>query len=210
MKLRLRTIRWRSSRRLFLVIAVGFALGPAPLRRTVAADVPAPAPSPVSPLPGKDDGIEIETREAEHTRRFLEDRVHRDPEDAPALDRLASTDLQLLRLTGDYAGLVRARVAAKASMDALPPSVNADGLAVMARVEFESHRFAEARDLARQMTGVAPGRADGFLILGDALLELGDIGGAQSAWHEAEQRGSGQTDREVRLARVALLGGKLD
>ena len=179
------------------------------LRAACLAAVGIPLAAAPAPPAGVVTG-QMEQGNAQHTRRFLEDRVRRDPEDTMALNRLASVDLQLMRATGRFDYLTLAGTAARQSLAALPGDINPGGLAAMAKARFESHRFAEARDFARQMTTAAPDRAEGFLILGDALLELGDIDGALAAWHEMERRGNTGFDSEVRLARVALLQGRLD
>jgi tetratricopeptide (TPR) repeat protein len=48
-------------------------------------------------------------------------------------------------------------------------------------VMLDGHRFAEARDAARAMVARAPYDALAFGALGDALLELGDLPGAEAA-----------------------------
>ena len=49
-----------------------------------------------------------ETNEVDRVRRFLEDRVQRDPDDITAQNRLADIYLQRLRETGDFEWLRRA------------------------------------------------------------------------------------------------------
>ena len=152
--------------------------------------------------------------ENEAVRRFLEERIKRDAADITALNRLAAIYLQRLRETGRLAQLEPAERVARQSLGAVPGEANPAGLAAQARVEFESHRFAAACDNARQLCRVAPDRADGFLILGDALLELGDLSGAQAAWQEMAQRldkNSGDhLELETRLARLDWLRGDVD
>ena len=110
----------------------------------------------------------------ERVRRFLEDRVQRDPDDIIAQNRLADIYLGRLRDTGDYEWLRRAGEAARRSLASVPAEQNASGLFMQARVEYESHHFAVARDRAAALTKIEPGKSRGFALLGDALLEFGD------------------------------------
>ncbi len=185
-----------------VVLAVLSALSAGTVAEPPGSTLPASTPARVDAF--------TEQRNAEHTRRFLEERVKRDPEDVTALNRLVSVNLQLMRATGRFSYLALAGIAARQSAAVLTDETNPGGLAALARVSFESHRFGEARDFARRMTVAAPARAEAFLILGDALLELGDIDGALAAWGEMERLGNGGLDLEVRRARVALLRGDLD
>ena len=176
-----------------------------------AASDAAPAPGDATVASGQ---RRAESENSEVIRRFLEDRIRRDPEDITALNRLAALYLQRLRDTGRLENLDQAARAARQSLAAVPGKTNQWGLAAQARVEFESHHFAEARDVARQLTRVAPDRADGFLLLGDALLELGDLPGAEAAWKEMppplDPKCGGDLELEVRLARLDWLRGAPD
>ena len=49
----------------------------------------------------------------------------------------------------------------------------------------QQHRFAEARDAARALIAAAPDSSTGILLLGDALLELGDYAAATEAYQRA-------------------------
>jgi tetratricopeptide (TPR) repeat protein len=141
---------------------------------------------------------------------FLEARIRRDPDDITALNRLASLYLRQLRETGDFSHLEQAAVVARQSLAAVPGEVNAGGLAAQARVDFESHRFAAARDGAKRLTATAPDKAEGFMILGDALLELGEPDAALAAWQEMARRGDDGLDLQMRRARVHWVRGELD
>ena len=154
-----------------------------------------------------------EAENDEVVRRFLEARIQRDPADVTALNRLTSLYLRRLRETGRLDNLEQAARTARQSLKAVSGETNPWGLAAQARVEFESHHFAEAREAARRLIQAAPDRADGFLILGDALLELGDLPGAQTAWEAMAQHLGDNGDHlelEARLARVDWLHGAVD
>jgi tetratricopeptide (TPR) repeat protein len=148
--------------------------------------------------------------EADRVRRFLEERVQRDPDDILAQNRLADLYLQRLRETGDYEWLRRADEAAKRSLASVPAEQNATGLFMQARVEYESHHFAAARDRALALTKIEPGKSRGFALLGDALLEFGDLDQAAAAYDEMQKRKGDAVETETRLARLDLALGAHD
>lgn len=148
--------------------------------------------------------------EADRVRRFLEDRVQRDPDDILAQNRLADIYLQRLRETGDYDWLRRAGEAARRSLASVPAEQNAGGLFMQGRVEYESHHFAAARDRASALTKIEPGKSRGFALLGDAQLEFGDIDQAAAAYDEMQKRKGDPVEAETRLARLELVRGAHD
>jgi tetratricopeptide (TPR) repeat protein len=150
------------------------------------------------------------TNEADRVRRFLEDRVQRDPDDIIAQNRLADIYLERLRETGDYEWLRRASEAARRSLASVPAEQNATGLFMQARVEYESHHFAAARDRASALTKIEPGKSRGFALLGDALLEFGDLDQAAAAYDEMQKRKGDPVETETRLARLELARGAHD
>jgi tetratricopeptide (TPR) repeat protein len=104
-----------------------------------------------------------------------------------------------------------ARRAAQASLKAIPAERNPGGLAVLARAEFNAHDFAAAREHARQLTTLDPNKSYPYELLGDALLELGDYDGAQSAFAQLERLGGAQSlSANLRHARMLLLRGRVD
>jgi tetratricopeptide (TPR) repeat protein len=155
---------------------------------------------PASPAPANTDG-------SEQAIRFLEGRVKRDPDDFIALNKLAGYYLLRLRETGNVTWLNLAERAARGSLKAIPAEQNAGGLSLLAQVEFASHDFASARDHAGQLTRLEPRKAYPYLLLGDALTELGDYEAARSAFREMERRGSADVAARTRLARMAALTG---
>ena len=146
------------------------------------------------------------------TIRFLENRVARDPEDFIALNKLTDLYLQRMRETGALTYLTLASRAVDASLAALPAEQNPGGLAGLARVEYSRHDFARARDHARRLAELLPGKGYPFQMLGDALLELGDYDGAEQAFRTMRRFGGLQVvtrmAMEQRRSRVAALHGR--
>jgi tetratricopeptide (TPR) repeat protein len=146
----------------------------------------------------------------DQTRHFLEERVRRDPDDIIAQNRLSEIYLQRLRETGDYTWLQRAREAARRSLASVPAGQNPTGLFMQARVEYESHHFAAARDLASTLTKIEPGKSRGFALLGDALLEFGDLDLAAGAYESMQKLKGDPIEVETRLARLEQARGAFD
>jgi tetratricopeptide (TPR) repeat protein len=147
----------------------------------------------------------------EQTLRFLEARVRRDPEDFIAHNKLAGYYMQRLRETGDLVYLDLATRSARASLAALPAEHNTGGLAVLTQVEFAGHDFQKSRDDARRLTQVDSGKGYPYMLLGDALLELGRYDEARVAFARMNELGGLQGITRVaaaqRVARMALLHG---
>ena len=81
---------------------------------------------------------------------------------------------------------------------------------MQARVEYESHHFAAARDRALTLTKIEPGKSRGYALLGDALLEFGDLDQAAAAYDEMQKRKGDPVETETRLARLDLARGAHD
>ena len=148
--------------------------------------------------------------DGERVRRFLEDRIRVDPDDIIAQNRLAEIYLQRLSENGAYEWLSRAREAVRRSLASVPDEQNATGLFLQARVEYESHHFAAARDGALRLTKIEPGKSRGYALLGDALLEFGDLDDAAAAYAELEKRSRDPIELESRLARLDLVRGEYE
>ena len=146
----------------------------------------------------------------ERAQGFLEDRVRADPDDIIAQNRLAEIYLRRLNDNGDYEWLRRAREAARRSLASVPAEQNATGLFMQAQVEYESHHFAAARDLASALTKIEPGKSRGFALLGDAALEYGDLDQAATAYEEMGKRGARLVEMESRLGGLAVARGEHD
>ncbi len=152
--------------------------------------------------------LDSDEQAVEATIRFLEARVKSDPEDFSAYNKLAGYYLQRVRETGNVQYLDLAARAARASLASVPVVRNTGGLAALAGVEFASHDFADARDHARQLIELEPGKAYPYGTLGDALLELGDYDGAADAYHTMERKAGGINEgTETRQAKLATLRG---
>jgi tetratricopeptide (TPR) repeat protein len=152
------------------------------------------------PVPAGDDG-------SEQAIRFLEERVKRDPDDFIAFNKLTGYYLLRLRETGSAAWLDLAARAARGSLKAIPAEQNLGGLSLLAQIEFASHDFVSARNHAERLTQLEPRKGYPYLLLGDALMELGDYEAARSAFREMERRGSADVAAKTRLARMAALMG---
>lgn len=143
----------------------------------------------------------------ERTIRFLEQRVKRDPDDITALNRLAGLYLQRARETGAVDYLLLAGKRATRSLAAVPEEQNAEGLAMRCRVAFESHEFAEARELGGKLVRLAGDKPLSHALLGDALNELGDYVGAEAAYARMRELDADGVGTLARLARLAFLKG---
>lgn len=178
-----------------------------------SSTAPPPSPPPPPPLPAAT-LLPSENDVTEGAIRFLEDRVKRDPDDFIAYNKLAGYYLQRLRETGRTTYLDRASRAAKASLAAIPAEQNIGGLAALAQVELATHHFAAARDHAKQLIQREPQKSYPYLMLGDALLELGDYDGANAVYRQLEAQsdssGLSKASIETRLAQLALLRGETD
>jgi tetratricopeptide (TPR) repeat protein len=139
--------------------------------------------------------------------RSLEERVKSDPEDFVAYAKLGGYYLERSRETGDVKYVELASRAARASLDLLPAERNPGALSVLAQAEFASHNFVAARDHAQRLVGLAPRKSQPYLLLADALLELGDYERAEEALGKAEQGGERGVGSETRRARFELLRG---
>lgn len=140
--------------------------------------------------------------------RFLENRVRSDSEDFGAYNKLAGLYLQRARETDDLAFLELAKRAAQSSLAIIPPEQNTGGLGALAQAEFSAHDFTSARDHARQLTKIDGGKSYPYLLLGDALLELGDYEEAERTLRQAVRVGGGiSQSSEPRFGRLALLRG---
>jgi tetratricopeptide (TPR) repeat protein len=153
---------------------------------------------------------------------FYAARAARDP--AGALDRmrLASLLLQRARASGRETDLERAEAEARASLTRRRAH-NASALAVLAGALMAQHRFAEARDAARELVEADSASAGARALYGEVLLELGDYREAHelfsalvhhrhdpavatrlARWHELEGRVA-EADRLLREARDRAL-----
>ncbi|MFL6590482.1 MAG: tetratricopeptide repeat protein [Chthoniobacterales bacterium] len=187
-------LRFAAARRIIAIGIVAIAV------LTASSALAEPSPSPTTRPRSSEENVQ----------RFLEDRVRGDPDDIIAQNRLAEIYLQHLRATGDYEWLQRAGEAARRSLASVAAAQNATGLYMRARVEYESHHFATARDVAADFVKIEPGKSLGFALLGDALLEFGDLDQAAEAYTEMGKRRAEPIESESRFARLEQMRGNLD
>ena len=137
---------------------------------------------------------------------FFEARAARDPESATDRTRLAALYMQRARETSDDQDYVRAEQTARASL-ALRTQRNDAASVVLASALLAQHRFAEARDVARQL--VAQERdVDAYRALfGETSLELGDYAAAAAAFGSISGAGRRSLAIAPRLARWAEIRG---
>ena len=187
---------------LTLLCLRAFASGWGPLLAQSPATVATPR---ASDLPAAT-SLADEDRATDQAVRFLENRLRSDPEDAGAYSKLAGYHLQRLRETGNVQYLTLALGAARSSLAVVPEERNIGGLTTLAQAEYAGHEFAAARDHARRLIELDPGKSTPYGILGDALLELGAYDEATEAFRQMEARGR-SVGTETRLARFASLQG---
>ena len=184
-----------------------------PALATALALVAAPGTGSVSaqsvPAPASSASAATSVSPTDQLVRFFETRVQRDPEDYAALNRLAGLYLRRAREKDDDSDFERAKAAAQASLKAVPAETNAGAIYALTQHAQAVHDFAAARDHARQLIELDPGKSDPFLLLGDALLELGDYAAAEQAFDQAEQAEGNAAQPALRRARLAVLRGDL-
>ena len=120
----------------------------------------------------------------DRTVDFLEARVKSDPDDFTAINRFCDALLRRSRWTGHLDDWRRAAKLSARSLTAVPEDLNPSGLSVSGQAAMAGHQFAEARDFAKRLAIIAPGRPLSAQILGDASLELGDLDGAAKAFDQ--------------------------
>ena len=138
---------------------------------------------------------------------FFERRVKADPEDFIAWNRLGDLALVRYQETGKLAWFRRAAEAAGFSLKIVAPELNPAGLFLQARVDLSGHRFAQARDRARQLRILQPASTHALAIFADATLEFGDLGEAVRSIGELAEIDPRSVTAESRLGRLALQQG---
>jgi len=112
--------------------------------------------------------------------RFLEERLKRDPDDFMAAGKLGDTYLQKARESGTIDCYAKAEQAFRSVLKWIPDSY--PFRVALGSVLVSQHRFHEAAALAGKLTGDSPNELPAYAVLGDALLEIGDVPGAESAY----------------------------
>ena len=136
--------------------------------------------------------------------QFLEERLKRDPDDFPAAGKLGDTYLQQARESGRTDSHTKAeqwlRAALKWSPDSYPLRASL-GSVLMAQ-----HKFGEAAALAGKLTQENPESPTAYGVLGDALLEIGDVPGAESSYRKLAKLSAG-LPVSARFAKLDWLRG---
>ena len=163
--------------------------------KTIATSVPSAAP------------LTSEDAATDNAVRFLENKVKNDPEDFSAHNKLAMHYLRLAREKDDDSYLELAARSARLSLQSVPVERNFGGLYALAQYEQATHNFPAARDHARQLIKLSPGKIEPYLLLGDALLEFGDYEEATAVFQNLRQTKGSNAEIVTRLARLSVLRG---
>jgi len=136
---------------------------------------------------------------------FWGDRFARSPRDFISATRLAASEIELARATGDITAYLAANVAVDGALKAYPGYALA--LDYRGVVEVALHRFADARDTARALLVDTPDDPTARATLGDASLELGDVTGAEDAYGKLVAADDSAAVR-VRISHLAFIEGR--
>jgi tetratricopeptide (TPR) repeat protein len=142
--------------------------------------------------------------------RELEAKIAQDPDDFIAHNKLSVYYMQLFREVDDDKLIEDAERAARASLAVLPAQQNKGALAALIEVEKATHRFAEARDHARQLVSLDPRKPNGHVHLFDALYELGDYDAAAKVLGDLRRVAGEGLTLETREARFAIIHGRVE
>ena len=96
------------------------------------------------------------------------------PRDFISATRLAASEIELARATGDLSAYLAAEAAVDGALTAYPDypiALDYRGVVLVAL-----HQFEAARDHARTILAISPDDPTALATLGDATLELGDVG----------------------------------
>lgn len=107
-------------------------------------------------------------------------RTERYPDDPTSWSGLASAEAEEARVTLDASRLDAAGEALRHSL-ALQKTDNYAAVTGQGVVANARHAFAEGRDFGLRATWMAPDRADGYTVLADAQIQLGDYPAARAA-----------------------------
>jgi tetratricopeptide (TPR) repeat protein len=136
---------------------------------------------------------------------FWGDRFARSPRDFISATRLAASEIELARATGDITSYLAADAAVDGALKAYPDYALA--LDYRGVVEVALHRFANARDNAEAILADTPDDLTARATLGDASLELGDVRAAQDAFGTLIAADDSAAVR-VRVSHLAFIEGR--
>ena len=163
-----------------LVLVLGAALGFAISSHLRSSDEPY-SQGPVGPLAGELGGVPgAGMLTSDQLVEFWLVRVDGNPLDYISYTELGATFLRQARETGDVEGYSRAENALREALDLNPNYSSA--LGYLASVLYAKHDFHDALKTADRLSAANPSDAHALAVLGDARLELGQYGGAESAY----------------------------
>lgn len=139
---------------------------------------------------------------------FWEARVHADPADFVAHNRLAGAYLQRGRETGNVEDYTRAQVAVDASLAQLPGD-NPSAYGLAATLQNIRHEFAAALASAQRARELDPADLGSLASIGDAQLALGDYDAAFATYVDVVDE-SPTLASFSRLAHIYELRGETD
>lgn len=133
---------------------------------------------------------------------FFAARVAHDPIAMSAMNSLAGVYVARARLNGDESYYRKAEGLLERSLKVTDSEYNLDARVHLAGVRMAQHRFREAREMAEQVLALHPKHKEAIALIGDALLEQGDLKGAGSYYDDllALSPGVGAHSRVARLA----------
>lgn len=133
---------------------------------------------------------------------FFAVRVARDPIAMSAMNSLASVYVARARLNGDESYYRKAEDLLDRSLKVTDSVYNLDARVQLAGVRLAQHRFRDTREMAEQALVYYPKHKEAIAVIGDALLEQGDLTGAGSYYEDliALSPGVGAYSRMARLA----------
>ncbi len=139
--------------------------------------------------------------------KFWGDRAAASPRDFVSAGRLAASQIELARATGDVSAYLAAGAAIDAALAVYPEYEFA--LAYQGVVQIALHRFVDARESATALLAGRPDDAAAIATLGDASLELGDIDAAAEAYARLQVL-DGSEASLVRVSHLAFIQGRTE
>jgi tetratricopeptide (TPR) repeat protein len=173
------------------VLAGGIAAGAAARATKIARSRAGEPSAPMRPGVGAPGGPATSSDGLKARIAEMEQQLLAKPGDPSASILLADALLREARATGDSRPAGRAAWVLEHTIEDNPGSY--DGLRLLGAADLSLHRFAAARDIARQARDMRPDDAWNYGVMGDALLELGDYDEAFTAFDRMMQLRPGPT-----------------
>lgn len=126
--------------------------------------------------------------------------------DFVAAEKLGESRIELARATGDLSSYVAAGQAFDAALALYPDMAAARAFKGVVLVSL--HQFGPARTLASDILDESPDDPTALATLGDASLELGDVGAARTAYDRLALVAPGAAS-DVRLGHLAFITGDI-